>query len=196
MLPVGIYYAFINKFVQDFSRFERGLVAHALAASVRALLKEYYLLVVQLETEFRGGGGGGETGLTLQKLYYHVTPTLRTLESIAALATEIHHAGKGCKGGVLLNIITAKGSEASGYLFALLSIGQTQKVCLNQKKFTQGPKLDGALRASARPRDAAVLCDAADVAAHGHDQRPVRRVHGRRAAQQDGCKGGARRGLQ
>lgn len=77
------------------SQFEFGLVSHALCGSIRVLLKEYLLLVTQLDTEFNNAD------LTLQKVWFYVQNSIRIMESLKRLVVE---AGTK-KGGALLNVI-------------------------------------------------------------------------------------------
>lgn len=83
ILPVSRYYHKLQVFVKTASSMEVGRISNAVAAAVRGLLKEYLLLVVQLETMQRQGA------LSLQKLFYHVNPTLRTMRSLQEIATAI-----------------------------------------------------------------------------------------------------------
>lgn len=54
---------------------------HALAAAMRALVKEYLILVTQLEQLQRQGL------LSLQKLWFYIQPAMRTLDILASLGT-------------------------------------------------------------------------------------------------------------
>ncbi len=75
--------------------FEFGLVSHALCDAIRALLKEYLLLVTQLDTEFL------KSDLTLQKIWFYVQSSLRIMENLRRLTIEAGNK----KGGALLNVI-------------------------------------------------------------------------------------------
>ena len=66
MLPMCNNHDIIQEFVNVHSQFEFGLVSHALCNSIRILLKEYLLLVTQLDTEFNNAD------LTLQKVWFYV----------------------------------------------------------------------------------------------------------------------------
>jgi len=59
------------------------------------LLKEYLVLLTQLDTEFIKGN------LTLQKLWFYIQQSMRMMENLSKLATEAHDK----KGGALLNVI-------------------------------------------------------------------------------------------
>lgn len=67
------------RFIEEKSSFEYGQVNHALAAAMRTLIKEYMILITQLEHLQRQGL------LSLQKLWFYIQPTMRTLEILASL---------------------------------------------------------------------------------------------------------------
>ena len=67
------------RFIEEKSSFEYGQVNHALAAAMRTLLKEYLILVTQLEQLQRQGL------LSLQKLWVYIQPAMRTVDILASL---------------------------------------------------------------------------------------------------------------
>lgn len=73
------FYFASYRFVEEKSSFEYGQVNHALAAAMRTLIKEYMILITQLEHLQRQGL------LSLQKLWFYIQPTMRTLEILASL---------------------------------------------------------------------------------------------------------------
>lgn len=73
MLPLCECYVEINQFVDDFAQFECGLVAHALSAAVAALLRDYLILVAQLEQQARSGR------LSLQKIWFYIQTSLDSM---------------------------------------------------------------------------------------------------------------------
>jgi gamma-tubulin complex component 2 len=73
MLPLCECYVEINKFVDDFSEFECGLVAHALSAAISSLLRDYLVLVAQLEQQAREGR------LYLQKIWFYIQTSLDSM---------------------------------------------------------------------------------------------------------------------
>mmetsp|Transcript_55171 Transcript_55171/g.75850 ORF Transcript_55171/g.75850 Transcript_55171/m.75850 type:complete len:124 (+) Transcript_55171:234-605(+) len=77
------------------SQFEYGLVSHALCGAIKVLLKEYLLLVTQLDTEFM------KADLTLQKIWFYVQSSIRIMDSLRRLVFEAGNK----KGGALLNVI-------------------------------------------------------------------------------------------
>ena len=91
ILPVCGCYSVVSRFVEDKSRFVQGMVNQALCAAMRGLLKEYRVVVAQLEHQFR------LNQLSLQKLWYYVQPCLATLEVLARVATAVTQGS--CRGG-------------------------------------------------------------------------------------------------
>ncbi|GAB5586117.1 gamma tubulin complex Spc97/GCP2 subunit Alp4 [Umbelopsis nana] len=87
VLPIATYYMSVDAFVELHSRFEFGTVSHALSAAIRSLLKEYLILIAQLEHQFRSS-----PTFTLQKLWFYVQPTLQTMHSLHTLANRIRAA--------------------------------------------------------------------------------------------------------
>lgn len=71
-------------FIEEKSSFEYGQVNHALTAAMRTLMKEYLILVSQLEHLQRQGL------LTLQKLWFYIQPTMRTMEILASIGKPLH----------------------------------------------------------------------------------------------------------
>ncbi|KAF9084684.1 hypothetical protein BGX23_010317 [Mortierella sp. AD031] len=129
ILPLASIYLSLEAFVELHSRFEYGFVSHALCAAIRNLLKEYLILIAQLENQFRSS-----PDFTLQKLWYYIQPTMQTLSSLDILVGVIREAGKTeepddeieallnpkegipleCKGGSILAIIAAGMFNMSG----------------------------------------------------------------------------------
>eukprot|EP00814_Leptocylindrus_danicus_P018783 CAMPEP_0116025846 /NCGR_PEP_ID=MMETSP0321-20121206/13383_1 /TAXON_ID=163516 /ORGANISM="Leptocylindrus danicus var. danicus, Strain B650" /LENGTH=1111 /DNA_ID=CAMNT_0003498301 /DNA_START=289 /DNA_END=3624 /DNA_ORIENTATION=- len=96
MLPLCSNFVGVEAFISSrITRYEYGLVAHAFASAVDALVKEYLVLVAQLEALM------SDNRLSLQKLWCFVQPSIRTF---AVLANMIDKT-RCLKGGALLNII-------------------------------------------------------------------------------------------
>lgn len=96
---VLLYLSF--SFIEEKSSFEYGQVNHALTAAMRTLMKEYLILVTQLEHLQRQGL------LSLQKLWFYIQPTMRTMEilasigkSLVSLASLLHSLCKSYGGGM------------------------------------------------------------------------------------------------
>ncbi|KAF9579118.1 hypothetical protein BGW38_004767, partial [Lunasporangiospora selenospora] len=130
VLPLASIYLSLEAFVAQYSQFEYGFVNHALCAAIKGLIKEYLILIAQLETQFRT-----VSDFTLQKLWYHIQPTLQTLSSLDVLVGVIRASSKRvyaeddirllldqkdegipleCKGGSILGIIAAGMYNMSG----------------------------------------------------------------------------------
>jgi gamma-tubulin complex component 2 len=84
MLSMATHYCAMDAFVEVQSREEYGSVNHALCASIRKLLKEYLILVAQLETKVLT-----DDSFTLHQMHLSVIPTAQSLASIYAMAQEL-----------------------------------------------------------------------------------------------------------
>ncbi|CAG9091240.1 unnamed protein product [Plutella xylostella] len=96
MLPLASNYSIVRRFIEQCNMWS-GQVLHALVAAIEVLLKDYYTMLAQLETEQASGG------LSLQKLWYFVLPTMHTMQVLAAIVTNI---GKSeLRGGAVLTVL-------------------------------------------------------------------------------------------
>ena len=66
------------------SNFKWGLVNHALCAAIRELLKNHYVFICQLESMHK------QSNLSLQKLWYFVSPIMNYMEIIASIVKIIN----------------------------------------------------------------------------------------------------------
>lgn len=98
ILPLCSNYSLVNRFIEEHSKFTHGTVHQALSSSIRGLVREYLLLVAQLEYQFTCGQ------LTLQKLWYYVQPCIKTLELLAHIASTVNRA-RHCRGGRTLSLL-------------------------------------------------------------------------------------------
>ena len=106
ILPICGHYSVVSRFIEEKSKFVHGSVNQALCAAMRGLLKEYLLVVAQLEHQARIGQ------LSLQKLWYYVQPCMRTLEILTRLAVSVTRGG--CRGGKTLTNLHALTSSFVG----------------------------------------------------------------------------------
>lgn len=83
ILPLASHYSIVMRFIQEKSNFEYGQVNHALTAAMNSLIKDYMVLVAQLETANRKGN------FSLHKLWFFIQPTLHTMEILANIASTI-----------------------------------------------------------------------------------------------------------
>uniref|UniRef100_A0A672J8E8 Gamma-tubulin complex component n=1 Tax=Salarias fasciatus TaxID=181472 RepID=A0A672J8E8_SALFA len=124
ILPVASYYSTITRFIEEKSSFEYGQVNHALTAAMRTLMKEYLILVTQLEHLQRQGL------LTLQKLWFYIQPTMRTMEILASIASSVDKGE--CMGGSTLSFLHDRTFNYTGD-------SQAQELCLYLTKAASVP---------------------------------------------------------
>uniref|UniRef100_H3AUY2 Gamma-tubulin complex component n=1 Tax=Latimeria chalumnae TaxID=7897 RepID=H3AUY2_LATCH len=124
ILPVAASYSTVTRFTEEKSLFEYGQVNHALAAAMRTLMKEYMILVTQLEHLQRQGM------LSLQKLWFYIQPTMRTMEILASLATSVEKGE--CMGGSTLSLLHDRTFNYTGD-------SQAQELCLYLTKAASVP---------------------------------------------------------
>ncbi|KNE56708.1 hypothetical protein AMAG_02488 [Allomyces macrogynus ATCC 38327] len=86
LLPLATCTQIMEGFLFTYSKFTSGFVNHAIGAAMRNLKREYSLLVVQLENEFRSN-----PAFSLQRLWTQLYPTMTTLLSCAEICIEIHN---------------------------------------------------------------------------------------------------------
>ncbi|KAI9859944.1 MAG: hypothetical protein M1824_003532 [Vezdaea acicularis] len=84
MLKMATHYGAIEVFVEVQSREEFGAVNHALCAAIRKLLKDYLVLIAQLEHQLLTN-----PSFTLHVLHLHTLPTSHMLQQVYSLAHEI-----------------------------------------------------------------------------------------------------------
>ncbi|KAM4715310.1 gamma-tubulin complex component 2 [Anableps anableps] len=124
ILPVPSYYSTITRFIEEKSSFEYGQVNHALTAAMRTLMKEYLILVTQLEHLQRQGL------LSLQKLWFYIQPTMRTMEILASIASSLDKGE--CMGGATLSLLHDRTFNYTGD-------SQAQELCLYLTKAASVP---------------------------------------------------------
>lgn len=84
MLKMATHYSALEAFVEAQSRAEFGAVNHALCAAVRRLLKDYLVLIAQLETQLIKN-----PGFTLHVLHLHIMPTSQSMAQLYSLSQEL-----------------------------------------------------------------------------------------------------------
>ncbi|XP_062330032.1 gamma-tubulin complex component 2 isoform X2 [Osmerus eperlanus] len=124
ILPVASYYSTLTRFTEEKSSFEYGQVNHALTAAMRTLMKEYLILVTQLEHLHRQGM------LSLQKLWFYIQPTMRTMEILASIASSVDKGD--CMGGSTLSLLHDRTFNYTGD-------SQAQELCLYLTKAASVP---------------------------------------------------------
>ncbi|RMD40804.1 hypothetical protein DV735_g4332, partial [Chaetothyriales sp. CBS 134920] len=84
MVSMATHYCALEAFVEVQSREEYGAVNHALCAAIRKLLKDYLILVAQLESKVLGDGP-----FTLHQMHLSTIPTAQSVAQLYALAQEL-----------------------------------------------------------------------------------------------------------
>lgn len=84
VLKIATYYKAVESFVEVQSRQEFGLINHALCASVRKMLKDYLVLIAQLEHQYLTN-----ESFTLHLLHLHTDPTAQMMLQLYTLAQEL-----------------------------------------------------------------------------------------------------------
>ncbi|KAF8568825.1 hypothetical protein P879_06867 [Paragonimus westermani] len=97
ILPICTDYSTIVRFIDEKSLFEYGMVNHALSGAMRRLLKDYYVLLCQLEHEYRTGRLG------IARLQFSLQDTAAMFSQLARISTDIQ-TGK-CSGGTVLSLL-------------------------------------------------------------------------------------------
>ncbi|KAI8440338.1 hypothetical protein MSG28_001676 [Choristoneura fumiferana] len=121
MLPLASNYSIVRRFIEHCDMWS-GQVLHALVAAIEILLKDYYTMIAQLETEHISGE------LTLQKLWYFVLPTMHTMQVLAAIVTHIGQSE--LRGGSVLTALHDKTNKLLGDTRAQeISLFLTERAC-------------------------------------------------------------------
>lgn len=84
MLSMATHHCAIEAFIEVQSREEFGSVNHALCAAIRKLLKDYLILIAQLEMKVLG-----DSNFTLHQLHIAIIPTAQCLAQLHSLAQEL-----------------------------------------------------------------------------------------------------------
>jgi gamma-tubulin complex component 2 len=118
ILGMSRCYVNLSKYVERHTRFEYGVINHALSSVVTSVLREYLLFIAQLENQLNQGKLTLQVSLVfhvyaqiVQKLWVHVQPSMRTLEILDKIMSEVTTNF----GGDLLNQIYNK-TLLTGYI--------------------------------------------------------------------------------
>ncbi|KAJ5087670.1 hypothetical protein N7456_011286 [Penicillium angulare] len=84
MLKMATHYSAMEAFVELQSRAEYGAVSHALCASIRKILKDYLILIAQLEGQLLNN-----PTFTLHQLHLHTIATSQCLAQLYSLGQEL-----------------------------------------------------------------------------------------------------------
>ena len=92
------------------------MINQGLCSAMRGLLKEYMVVVAQLESQ------QNMDQLTLQKLWYYIQPCMKTLEILSRVAVSVSNGS--CRGGKTLTNLHSLASSFIGD-------DRSQEVCLH-----------------------------------------------------------------
>ncbi|KAG6703441.1 hypothetical protein I3842_07G085200 [Carya illinoinensis] len=106
IFPLCESFLMISQFVESRSQFKNGLVNHAFAAALRALLLDYQAMVAQLEHQFQLGR------LSIQGLWFYCQPMMG---SMLALSIVIQRASaNNFSGSAVLNLLQSQAKAMAG----------------------------------------------------------------------------------
>lgn len=106
IFPLCRSYLLINQFIESRSQFKSGLVNHAFAAALRALLLDYQAMVAQLEHQFRLGR------LSIQGLWFYCQPMMGSMQAL----TIVIRKASSCNfvGSAVLNLLQNQAKVMAG----------------------------------------------------------------------------------
>ncbi|KAJ8753043.1 hypothetical protein K2173_011811 [Erythroxylum novogranatense] len=106
IFPLCKSYLLINQFVESRSQFKNGLVNHAFAAALRALLLDYEAMVAQLEHQFRLGR------LSIQGLWFYCQPMMNSMPTLSTVVQKA--TSNNCTGSSVLNLLLSQAKAMAG----------------------------------------------------------------------------------
>lgn len=106
ILPLCENYVVVSQFAEARSHFKHGLVNHAFAAALRAILQDYHAMTAQLEHQYRLGR------LSLQGLWFFCQPMVAAMQvlSTAVQRAIVQHAS----GATMLNLLQKQAIAMAG----------------------------------------------------------------------------------
>lgn len=106
IFPLCESYLLIYQFVESRSQFKAGLVNHAFAAALRALLLDYQAMVAQLEHQFRLGR------LSVQGLWFYCQPMMGSMQALSIVIKKA--SAKSIVGSAVLNLLQSQAKAMAG----------------------------------------------------------------------------------
>ncbi|CAA6668506.1 unnamed protein product [Spirodela intermedia] len=106
IFPLCENYILIDQFVEARSHFRNGLVNHAFAAALRALLLDYQAMVAQLEHQFRLGR------LSVQGLWFFCQPMVGSMHALSIVIEKISCSN--LSGSATLNLLQNQAKAMAG----------------------------------------------------------------------------------
>ena len=107
ILQAATHYVQISEYMSNHSQLNSGMVNTAFCAALRILLKDYQILIAQLELL------ATEQTLTLQQIWFYLQPSLAAL-SVMQNLTHTAQQDK-LEGGALLSLLYTQAIQNAGY---------------------------------------------------------------------------------
>ncbi|XP_058108196.1 gamma-tubulin complex component 2-like isoform X7 [Magnolia sinica] len=106
IFPLCENFLAISQFVELRSQFKNGLVNHAFAAALRALLLDYQAMVAQLEHQFRLGR------LSIQGLWFFCQPMMGSMHALSIVIEKA--SANDLSGSAVLNLLQSQAKAMAG----------------------------------------------------------------------------------
>eukprot|EP00249_Psilotum_nudum_P020681 c27807_g1_i1 orf=331-1980(+) len=106
MLSLCENYLIVSQFTESRLHFKYGLVNHAFAAALRAILQDYHAMVAQLEHQFH------LARLSLQGLWFFCQPMMGAMQSLSTVVQKA--AAHSLSGAAILNLLQSQEAALAG----------------------------------------------------------------------------------
>ncbi|CAM8894576.1 unnamed protein product [Rhodiola kirilowii] len=106
IFPLCKSFLLINQFVESRSQFKKGLVNHAFAAALSALLLDYQAMVAQLEHQFR------LRRLSIQGLWFYIQPMMGLMQALSIVIKKV--VADDMMGSSVLNLLQSQAKAMAG----------------------------------------------------------------------------------
>ncbi|XP_039034167.1 gamma-tubulin complex component 2-like [Hibiscus syriacus] len=106
IFPLCESFLLIDEFVESRSQFKNGLVNHAFAAALRALLLDYQAMVAQLEHQFR------LRRLSIQGLWFYCQPMMGSMQALSTVIRKV--STNNYAGSTVLNLLQSQAKAMAG----------------------------------------------------------------------------------
>ncbi|XP_050206801.1 gamma-tubulin complex component 2 isoform X2 [Mercurialis annua] len=106
IFPLCKSYLLVDQFVETRSQFKNGVVNHAFAAALRALLLDYQAMVAQLEHQFRLGR------LSIQGLWFYCQPMMSSMQALSIVVKKA--SANNFTGSAVLNLLQGQAKAMAG----------------------------------------------------------------------------------
>lgn len=104
----------IREFIRTHSRYEFGLVSHAISKEIKSILRDFDVIVAQLEMLLEAGG------LSLHKMFFYLQPSKSVLRLLASICEKVSEESGGSLLEVLHGCMLTQGDSKSRKLIETL----------------------------------------------------------------------------